>query len=411
MKDTDLLKKVQENTIFSSIIFIISLVLLVAMEVVVCAQYLIRDINALNPWVLAVVIFCYVSLDAFCVIEMYGVKPMVGKMILFFVEMLLLSVICLLTSGSVYLSAMFCIILTQAYTNLRNFLNKIIIFIISCLVYTISYFVGYFLFGGSSIVSVVSDMFFGSIILAIHFVVTNFLLRFYFLNVRLTHALDDANASRERLQEVYQQLSESAVYEERNRIASDIHDNAGHSMTTVIMQTEAAKRLIDTNPEAAKKAIISANMQAKNALEQMRESVHLLAGREGVTSAKTIIEEIVAQTIDGTQLKIRCDLQDVEADEDTLRFFSTSVKEALANGIRHGGATAFYIELKAEKDWVTLLISDNGSGLPQGFVEGFGLKQMRQKASVLGGDITIMGEDGEGCELIIKLPMGKKEKQ
>ena len=199
------------------------------------------------------------------------------------------------------------------------------------------------------------------------------------------------------------------MYEERNRIAKDIHDNAGHSMTTVIMQTEAAKLLIDNNPEEAKNRIISANIQAKNALEQMRESVHLLAGRAHAKTLRAEFEEIIAQTIDGTELKIRCDLEDLQADEEEHRFLCNTLKECLANGIRHGKATTFYIELKNVLSCISLLISDNGCGVQGEINEGFGLKGIREKTEKLGGRCYFSSEDGEGFEVTITLPYQKNK--
>ena len=180
-------------------------------------------------------------------------------------------------------------------------------------------------------------------------------------------------------------------------------------MTTVIMQTEAAKLLIDDNPAEAKNRIISANIQARNALEQMRQSVHLLAGREQTRSLKEEVQEIIAQTIDGTDIKARYDMCEVQTDPDSFRFICNAVKELLANGIRHGGATAFYIELKQVFGEIQLIISDNGSGVSGEIEEGFGLKGMREKAEALGGKCMYTSEQGEGFEADITLPLKEKK--
>ncbi len=244
----------------------------------------------------------------------------------------------------------------------------------------------------------------GLLVMAIHFFFAMLLMRFYRTTQKLSVALKEADERKAALKDAYEKLSQTAVYEERNRIAKDIHDNAGHSITSVIMQTEAAKLLVDTYPEEAKKKIIAANIQAKNALDQMRTSVHLLAGRQNTVSLKDEIEEIVAQTIDATDLKIRCDTEDITLDGELSRFLCNSVKECITNGIRHGGATAFYIEIKKHKDEITFLVSDNGKGLDKDFKEGFGLKGMREKAEHFGGKLIISGEPDEGCEVQIFLP-------
>lgn len=412
MKELDLVSKIRSKTNVKLIMGIVVITLLIIMDVIVCAQFATNGLAGARKIVFAVLVCCCVLLDVCCVIDMYAVKAFGGKITMLCIDFVLLLAIGLM-AGSVDLAVFFCIVLTMGYSSLTRFRDNLIVFCVSAVVFTISYVCGWCLNNigvsvANAAVDITSDVILGLLSLAAHFVVVNFLLQFYRNNKRLTQALQEADESREQLKEVYEQLSRSAVYEERNRIAGDIHDNAGHSMTTVIMQTEAAKKLIDTNPEEAKKAIISANIQAKNALEQMRESVHLLAGREGSNSVKTLVEEIIAQTIDGTDIKVRSNIDDFELDEAQLRFVGTSLKEALANGMRHGGATAFYIEVKRQGSDFTILVSDNGSGLGVGFKEGFGLRQMRLKAEVLGGKMQISGDEGEGCELVLTLPLKKQ---
>ena len=81
----------------------------------------------------------------------------------------------------------------------------------------------------------------------------------------------------------------------------------------------------------------------------------------------------------------------------------------LANGIRHGGATAFYIELKQVFNEIQLIISDNGSGTDGEITEGFGLKGIREKAEALGGKCVFTSEQGEGFEADITVPNKEKK--
>lgn len=122
------------------------------------------------------------------------------------------------------------------------------------------------------------------------------------------------------------------------------------------------------------------------------------------------MEEIIAQTVDGTSVKIRCDLDEVEVSGEVHRFFCNSLKECLANGLRHGKATAFYIELKKALSGVMLLISDNGCGTDGKIEEGFGIKGMRERAEALGGRCVCTSSRDDGFEVEITLPLNKKEK-
>lgn len=395
---------------FTRLLHCLMLVLLIIFAVVVFVQF----INvAVKPDVAVVITLacCLVVLIILCAIEVYGAINFKGKVAIYVLDFLLLIVINSIT-GSVFLSALYCIILTQIYLNTGLFRTKIVVFAISCIAFTSTCVIGWFIrhqwvISPEQIVELVSDGFVGVIIIAAHFIVTNFIMGFYYTNIKLREALKASDERKAELESVYKELSETAVFQERNRIARDIHDNAGHSMTAVIMQTEAAKLLIDTNPEEAKAKIISANIQAKNALEQMRESVHLLAGRSGVQSVSQEMEEVLAQTMDSTDVTIRSDISDVELSWERRHFILNSLKECLANGIRHGGATAFYVEFGQDGENVVLTVSDNGCGLPPDFKEGFGLKGIREKATAYGGKLLVESEPDDGCE--VKIIITNKE--
>ncbi len=381
-------------------------VVLLVFEVIICAQYV-----SLKPmpavWKIVSLVGCSVALDVLCLVELYAIKTLKARIAVYCVDFVFLLFVCALT-GSTYISALYCVILSQFYINIEDFKTKIVAFVLSCVMFIVTCVVGWFInqmreITYNEIFDMVSAWITGVIILAAHFGVVNFLIGFYRTNIKLTGALKEADESKKQLEEAYAQLSETAVFQERNRIARDIHDNAGHSITAVIMQTEAAKLLIDVNPEEAKAKVISANIQAKNALDQMRESVHLLAGRDSSCSLKEELEEILAQTMDGTGVKIRCALDDVQLAGVKRRFIANSLKECLANGMRHGGASAFYVELSSEAGVLCLTVSDNGCGLPDNFKEGFGLRGIREKAVNFGGGIVYESESGDGCEIKITI--------
>lgn len=401
------LQKLSENLIYY--IKIVLIVLLITIELVVCAQAAGDFLDTSKWYNLLTVALCCSALAVVEGVDTFVVKKFNAKMACYGVDSALLLVICIFMGNS-FLSVLYCVVLTQMYISIERFRDKAVLFGVSCGLYTISFIVGWVLSHPdasqySYALEIISGSLFGLLAIALDFVIVLFLLSFYKTNRELSAALKEADESKAQLKEMYEKLSETAVYEERNRIAKDIHDNAGHSMTTVIMQTEAAKLLMDKDPEEAKSRIISANIQARNALEQMRESVHLLAGRRINRSLKEEVQEIIAQTIDGTDIKVRYDLDEVQPSEEGYRFICNSVKECLANGIRHGRATAFYIELKDEGGKITLYISDNGGGAEGEIVPGFGLKSIRAKAEALGGGCEFFSEKGEGFEVNITLPI------
>ncbi len=243
------------------------------------------------------------------------------------------------------------------------------------------------------------------ILLSLHFLIFNFTIQIFRKNKAITKALDELHASNEKLQRAYRELQEITALEERQRIAKEIHDTAGHSITTVIMQTEAARLILESDPQEAKRRISAANLQAKHALEELRESVHLLSGSGQDASLKERLLTIIHESTDGTDIAIRSDIDDVTLCEAKSRFLCNSLKEGVSNGLRHGGATAFYFELKREKGRIKFLLSDNGRGEEQSaLIEGFGLTGMRSRAESLGGQLFVQTEIDEGFEITITLP-------
>ena len=258
-----------------------------------------------------------------------------------------------------------------------------------------------------NVISLVSSMFNDLILIVLHFLVLNFTIQIYRKNVEADKTLTELHEANEKLQAANRELQEITMLEERQRIAKDIHDTAGHSITTVIMQTEAAKLVIDTDPEEAKRKISAANLQAKHALDELRESVHLLSGTQAQPTLKAQLMEIVHDSTDGTGVAIRADIAELSLCDAKRRFLVNSLREGISNGLRHGNATAFYFECKEVGGRVVeFLLSDNGTGMEiAALKEGFGLFGMHKRAESLGGQVWFDTEPGEGFEIHITLPL------
>ena len=177
----------------------------------------------------------------------------------------------------------------------------------------------------------------------------------------------------------------------------------------MIMQTEAAKLAVENDPQEAKRRIAAANLQAKHALEELRESVHLLSGVSREVTLKEEILDVINDSTDGTGIVIRCDVDDVTLCDAKRRFILNTLKEGISNGLRHGNATAFYFELKNGGDRVEFMLSDNGCGMElSSLKEGFGLTGMHARAESLGGSVYFETEPDEGFEIHLNLPMDEE---
>ena len=169
------------------------------------------------------------------------------------------------------------------------------------------------------------------------------------------------------------------------------------------MQTEAAKRILEQDPKEAKQKIVAANLQAKHALDELRDSVHLLSGSSANQTLRSALQDILNESTDGTEIVIRSNVEDVSVSSAKQRFLCNSLKEGISNGLRHGKATAFWFELREEEGKVHFLLSDNGVGVQGKIQQGFGLSSMQSRAKSLGGEVFFESVDGEGFELRITL--------
>lgn len=339
-------------------------------------------------------------------LQLFAVKTEKHKT-LFFVTDAVASALFIFFAGGSYAVLVYALVLTQFYIELKNPKHSFLLFVIATLVYMLFIGVHFWLQSGkviTNIIELIQISFSAIVILTTHFFVVQVALAFYRQYFKLRRALTELDKSKGELEKAYEELEVVTVLKERQRIAKEIHDTAGHSLTTVIMQTESAKRIIDNNPEEAKAKIISANLQAKHALEKLRNSVHLLSGIVENTPLKSALLSIIRESMDGTGISIRSDIDEVSVEEEVYRFLCNALREGISNGIRHGGATAFWFALKQEAGGLTFLLSDNGKGAGEAFAMGFGLRTMQERVIALGGEMTVVTDIDEGFEFQLQLP-------
>lgn len=347
------------------------------------------------------------------VMKIFVMRTFLRKIAWYVIDSLLLLVFTVFSSwgislvfGSSYIFLVYMLVLSEYYLSAPSLRDCAIMFAVNLAAYTIVYIINAVVrneFGSAFLIS--SQYFLVLIVLVLHFIMFNFAMTVSRKNKQIEENLRELEESRNELLRAYEKVEEATVIEERNRIAKEIHDTAGHSLTTVIMQTEAARLAMEKDPARARHCIDAANLQAKNCLEELRLSVHLLSGRRENVTLKEYLEGILDETAEGTSFTVRSKIDDVEMKDEAERFISNTLREGISNGIRHGGSTAFFFELKDMGNYVELLLSDNGAGADMTkFKEGFGLSGMRAKAEALGGMINFSSEPGEGFEIRLSLP-------
>lgn len=216
--------------------------------------------------------------------------------------------------------------------------------------------------------------------------------------------LAQANA---QLRQYALRIEDIATLQERNRIAREIHDSLGHSLTVFNLHLEAALRLLDANPTEAKEFISEAKQLGATALKDVRQSVATLRsdiwrGQSLETAIASLIEDCYKST--GILPILSLDLQQQIPAEVKMAIYRI-IQESLTNICKYATATEVEITIEAKID-VHLIVRDNGRGfnLNQN-TTGFGLQGMRERTQALGGQFKIVTAPAQGCQIIANFPL------
>ncbi|MFD3482141.1 sensor histidine kinase [Streptomyces sp. NPDC058665] len=228
----------------------------------------------------------------------------------------------------------------------------------------------------------------------------------------LTETITELRATR-------QELARSAVEEERLRFSRDLHDLLGHTLSVIVVKSEAARRLAPRDMDGALAQITDIESIGRQALTEIREAVtgyrdsslstELDRARSGLTAAG--IEPVVRQS--GPPLGPR-----------TEALLGWVVREAVTNAVRHSGASRCEITVDGAPEQVRLVITDNGRGVRSGPAgdmndgaggdtagdtrgRSTGLKGLTERLAVAGGSLEAgpPGPAGRGFRVTAVLPV------
>jgi len=193
----------------------------------------------------------------------------------------------------------------------------------------------------------------------------------------------------------YEAMSrELALVAERERVARDVHDVLGHSLTVVTVKAELAERLVDLDPARAKAELAEIQALSRQALAEIRATVGgLRAARLGdeLASARTALGGA------GIAAHVTGDPATVDPVHRTV--LAWVLREAATNVVRHSDADECWVELDSNR----LTVRDDGRGI-QGRPEGNGIRGLRERVEAAGGSLTLgSGPEGHGTVLEVTL--------
>src|SRR5882757_1358457 len=202
-----------------------------------------------------------------------------------------------------------------------------------------------------------------------------------------------------KLRMAHEEIEQLAAVAERERIARDLHDVLGHTLSVIVLKAELAGRLIERDPQRAAAEIADVEKTARTALSEVREAIG------GYRSQGLPAEmELARNTLQAAGVVLSCEtpVPHLRAAEETV--LCLAVREAVTNIVRHAQATHCRICFNTSADgYHSLFITDDGAHSKLHEVhEGNGLRGMRERVQSLGGRLSITTDPG--VTLLVELP-------
>ena len=211
------------------------------------------------------------------------------------------------------------------------------------------------------------------------------------------------------------QATAQSVMAERLRIARELHDIVAHSIGIIAIQAGAGRRVFDARPAEARDALAAIEATSRETLSGLRRMMTGLRRAEpepgpgqapmGPAPGLADIEQLAAMTLDaGVRVEVdwRGSREPLPADIDLSAF--RIVQEAVTNVVRHAGTGRCRVLIGPQDGYLSIEVTDSGRG---GSVAGtgYGITGMRERAALLGGDLSAGPRPGGGFRVTARLPV------
>jgi two-component system, sensor histidine kinase ChiS len=229
--------------------------------------------------------------------------------------------------------------------------------------------------------------------------------RFVELNKKVKQYAEETSLKLEdSLKETAATLAELSVMEERNKLARDVHDIVGHTLTTTIVQIEATRMLLDKNKEEGLEKLETISKLVRKSMDDIRQSMKTLSQSSDHWDLRKALSQLLNDTEEATGIRIEYDIEDTPELKTThKKVLFHALQEGVTNAIRHGDCTEIHFELKNNDGSVEFILHNNGKRFEPN-EPGLGLIAMRDRVESVGGEFGIGTYNGDGCR--IRIVMG-----
>lgn len=209
----------------------------------------------------------------------------------------------------------------------------------------------------------------------------------------LYHELQAAN---EQLTEYADMSEKMAQTKERNRLAREIHDTLGHTLTGIATGLDACLALMDVSPEQTRKQLLLLSKVSREGIKDIRRSVNELRpdALERLSLSLAIRKMITDMSrASDVQIYFETEEKNLKFDEDEENAIYRVIQESITNAIRHGKAKHIWISFQKTEGEILLQIRDDGIGCEE-IKNGFGTRHIAERIEMLGGRVTFDGQHG-----------------
>ena len=222
---------------------------------------------------------------------------------------------------------------------------------------------------------------------------------------------DEAKERAARAERDREGRARAAVAEERARIARELHDVVGHSVSVMTVQASGVRRLLRPEQEREREALLIVERTGREALAEMRRMVGVLRRPEEAPAlapqpSLEHLDRLIQQAREAglpVELRVEGDARELPAGVDLTAY--RLVQEGLTNALKHARASRAQVLVNYSDDQIEVMVSDDGQGVGNGDGGGHGLVGMRERVAVYGGEIDAGPQPGGGYRLRAKLPL------
>lgn len=213
---------------------------------------------------------------------------------------------------------------------------------------------------------------------------------------RLSKANEDLQNANEQLKEYATMTEKIGETKERNRLAREIHDTLGHTLTGISAGVDACIAMVEKSPEKTKDQLEIIAKVTRQGLLDIRRSVNeLRPDALDRLSLEYAITKLITDmnSVSGTRVFFENKVLPLKFDEDEENAIYRVIQESITNSIRHGHATKVWVTIQREDAKILLTIKDDGIGCKD-LNKGFGTRHISERIDMLNGTVTFDGSDG-----------------